>query len=157
MHKVLDVDLFLVHRESLLTPQAFVFAAVSGLLGREMSLNHVEVQVFVSIVRRERVISAKFAQEGAPVAATFALLHSAAGAGQVWSLTKFYSVDFSPSRIVVKNAFSTIAQSRFASAVFDGVLGPLRLARHTGRCPCFSLVPAATHEARQGKGTCRAP
>ena len=32
---------------------------------------------------------------------------------------------------VSKSAFSTNAQSRFASVVVDGVLGPLRLARHT--------------------------
>ena len=50
---------------------------------------------------------------------------------QVWSLTQFYSVDFSQSRIGVKSAFSKNAQSRFASAVFDGVLGPPHLARHT--------------------------
>ena len=47
---------------------------------------------------------------------------------QVWSLTLFYSVDFSKSRIdVKKSAFSTNAQSRFASVVVDGVLGPPRL------------------------------
>ena len=39
---------------------------------------------------------------------------------EVCSLTQFYSVDFSQSRIGVK------AQSRFASAAFDGVLGPLQ-------------------------------
>ena len=50
---------------------------------------------------------------------------------QVWSLTQFYSVDFSRSRISVKSAFSTKAQSRFASVVVDGVLGPPCLARHT--------------------------
>ena len=42
------------------------------------------------------------------------------------SLAQFHSVDFS--------------QSRFASAVVDGVLGPLRLA------PRFSVVPEAMHE-----------
>ena len=47
---------------------------------------------------------------------------------QVWSLTQFYSVDFSKSRISVKSAFSTNAQSRFASAVFDSILGPSGLA-----------------------------
>ena len=53
------------------------------------------------------------------------------GLGQVRSLTQFYSVDFSKSRIgVKKSAFSTNAQSRFASVVLDSVLGPLRLA-HT--------------------------
>ena len=49
---------------------------------------------------------------------------------EVWSLTQFYSVDFSKSRSGVKNAFSTNTQSRFASAVLDGVLGPSCLARH---------------------------
>ena len=48
---------------------------------------------------------------------------------QVWSLTEFYSVDFSKSRIGVKSAFSTNAQSSFESAFFD--LEPQRLARHT--------------------------
>ena len=47
---------------------------------------------------------------------------------QVWSLTLFYSVDFSQSRISVKNALSTNAQSRFASVVVYGVLRPPRLA-----------------------------
>ena len=50
---------------------------------------------------------------------------------QVWSSTQFYSVDFSQSRIGVKSAFSTNAQSRFVSVVVDCVLGPPRLARHT--------------------------
>ena len=50
---------------------------------------------------------------------------------QVWSLTQLYSVDFSQSRIGVKSAYSTNPQSRFASIDLDGVLGPLRLARHT--------------------------
>ena len=53
------------------------------------------------------------------------------GLVQVWSLTQFYSIDFSLSRIGVKCAFSRNAQSRFPSAVVDGVLGPPRLARHT--------------------------
>ena len=67
------------------------------------------------------------------------------------SITQFYSVDFSKSRIdVKKSAFSTNAQSRFASVVVDGVLGPPRLARHTWRCPCISVVPEATHEASRG-------
>ena len=38
----------------------------------------------------------------------------------------------------------------FASVVFDSVLGPLRLARLTWLCPCFSVVPEATHEASRG-------
>ena len=51
---------------------------------------------------------------------------------QVWSLTQFYFVDFSHSRIsVLKIAVSTNAQSRFALAVLGGVLGPLCLAHHT--------------------------
>ena len=37
---------------------------------------------------------------------------------QVWSLSHLDSTYFSQSRIGVKNAFSTNAQSRFASAVF---------------------------------------
>ena len=48
-----------------------------------------------------------------------------------WSLTQVYSVDFSQSMIGVKSAFSTNAQSRFASVVLDGVLVPPRLARLT--------------------------
>ena len=52
-------------------------------------------------------------------------------ADQVWSLTQFYSVDFSQSRIGVKSVFAKNAQSRFASVVVDCVLGPPRLARHT--------------------------
>ena len=50
---------------------------------------------------------------------------------QVWSLTQLYSIDFSQSTFGGKSAFSTNAQSRFASVVVDGVLGPPRLARHT--------------------------
>ena len=46
-----------------------------------------------------------------------------------------------------KSAFATNAQSRFASVVVDGVLGPPRLACHTWRCPCISVVPEATHKA----------
>ena len=74
------------------------------------------------------------------------------GLNQVLSLTQLYSFDFSQSRIGV---FSTNARSRFVLAVFDGVLGPLRLARQTWLCPCFSVVPKATYEASQGplKGT----
>ena len=53
------------------------------------------------------------------------------GAYQVWSLNQFYSVDFSISSINEISAFSTNAQSKFASVVLDGVLGPLRPAHHT--------------------------
>ena len=51
---------------------------------------------------------------------------------------------------VCKSAFSTNTQSRFASCVFDGVLGTPRVAQHTWRCPCISVVPEATHEASRG-------
>ena len=67
------------------------------------------------------------------------------------SLTQFYSGDFSKSRIGVKKCvFNKRTMSRFASAVVDGVLGPPRIARHTWRCPCISVVPEATHEASRG-------
>ena len=41
---------------------------------------------------------------------------------QVWSPTQVHSVEFSKSRIGIKSAFSTNAQSRFASVVVDSVL-----------------------------------
>ena len=49
------------------------------------------------------------------------------------------------------NAFSTNALSRFASLIPDGV----HSAAHLTRCPCFSVVPEAMHEANQWplKGT----
>ena len=47
-------------------------------------------------------------------------------------------------------AFLTNAQSRFASVVLDGVLGPPHLAWHIWRCPCFCVVPEATHKASRG-------
>ena len=37
-----------------------------------------------------------------------------------------------------------------AAAVFDSVLGPPRQARHTKRCPCFSVVSEARQEVSQG-------
>ena len=47
---------------------------------------------------------------------------------QVWPLTRFYSVDFSPSRIDVKEVrFQQTHNQGFLSAVLDSVLGPLRL------------------------------
>ena len=45
--------------------------------------------------------------------------------GQVWSLSLFYSIDFSQSRTCEKSAFSTNVHSRFASVVVDSVLGHL--------------------------------
>ena len=68
---------------------------------------------------------------------------------QVWSLTQFYSVDFSNSRISVK-IYVFNKRTMFASVVVGGVLGPPRLARHTWRCPCISVVPEATFEASRG-------
>ena len=68
---------------------------------------------------------------------------------QVWSLTQFYSVDFSLSWISVeKRVFSKCTESRFASAVCDSVLEPLRLSRHTWQYPCFYLVLLAMQEER---------
>ena len=49
-----------------------------------------------------------------------------------------------------RSAFSTNTQLWFASAVLNGVLVPPSLVRHTWRCPCFSVVPEATHEASRG-------
>ena len=49
---------------------------------------------------------------------------------KVWSLTQFYSVDFSKSRISVEK-FSANGQLRFASVVVDSVLEPPPLAQHT--------------------------
>ena len=67
---------------------------------------------------------------------------------QVWSLTQFYSVDFSQSRIAVNKCVFYKRTSRFASGVVDGVLGPPHLARHTWRCPCISVVPEAMYVSR---------
>ena len=51
---------------------------------------------------------------------------------QVWSLTQFPILStFHNQGSVLKNAFSTNAQSRFASVFVAGVLGPQRLAQHT--------------------------
>ena len=62
-----------------------------------------------------------------------------------------YSVDFSKSRISVnKCVFNKRTIARFASAVFDGLLESLRLARHTWWCPCISVVQEATHESSWG-------
>ena len=51
---------------------------------------------------------------------------------QVWSPTQFSPVDFKQSRIGVRNCvFKKKPQSRFASAVLDGVHGPLCLEGHS--------------------------
>ena len=47
------------------------------------------------------------------------------------SLTQFYSVDFSQSRISVKKCVFEKCTIKFSSVVLDGILGPLRLAQHT--------------------------
>ena len=75
---------------------------------------------------------------------------------QVWSPTQSSLVDFTQSRIGVKNVFSTKAQSRFMAAVFDGVLRlPLSCRAHiTMRLFHFSSVSKARGEARALEG-CR--
>ena len=49
---------------------------------------------------------------------------------QVWSLTQFYSIDFSQSRIGVKKCYSK-RTIKVCVSCCDGVLEPLCLARHT--------------------------
>ena len=97
-------------------------SGTAAKLSRNAAYHHCTVLVDVNECRLHDAISSK--AEGVESRATQVL-------AQVWSLTQFYSVDFSQSRISVKSAFSTSAQSRFASAVFDSVPGPLRLAWHT--------------------------
>ena len=46
------------------------------------------------------------------------------------------------------SAFSTNAQSRFASFVLDGVKRPLRFASHTRLCPYIAAIPEATYVSR---------
>ena len=46
------------------------------------------------------------------------------------------------------NTWETTVQSRFASVVFDGVLEPPRLERHTRWCPSISVDLDATHTIR---------
>ena len=59
---------------------------------------------------------------------------------QVWSITQFYSVDFSQSTIGVKKCvFNKNAQSRLKSAVVDGVLGPPSLVSTKPDCDLVSL------------------
>ena len=69
-------------------------------------------------------------QAGEPHRVAEGLGRLEAGQLQVWSLTQFYSVDYSKSRIDVKKCVFN-KRTRFASVVVDGVLGPPRLARHT--------------------------
>ena len=58
---------------------------------------------------------------------------SSTGAVQVWSLTQFYSVDFSQLMIGVKKCVFNKRTIKVcvSSVVVDGVLGPPRLAGHT--------------------------
>ena len=58
----------------------------------------------------------------------------------------------SPNIWDMKNkwGFLQTQQSRFASILLDGVLGPTHLARHTWQRYCISLVPESTHEASWG-------
>ena len=67
-------------------------------------------------------------------------------ANQARSLTQFYSVDFSQSRIDVKKCVF----NKRTIKVCVSCCWPLRPARHTWLCPCISVVPEATHEASQG-------
>ena len=55
-----------------------------------------------------------------------------------------------PSSILLtwNSVFSTNAQSRFASAVFDYILWPLCVA--PSRCPCLSVVPEEMYKASWG-------
>ena len=70
---------------------------------------------------------------------------------QVWSLTQFYSVGFSQSRIGVEKFVIINAHNQgLLSGAFDGVLGHPRLARYTWQCLCVSVVPGATHEESRG-------
>ena len=48
------------------------------------------------------------------------------------------------------SVFSTGEQSRFAPIGLDSVLGLPRLAQHTYRCPCISVVPDAKQRASRG-------
>ena len=57
--------------------------------------------------------------------------HQRAGVTQIMSLTHSILLTFHNQGLVGKSAFSTNKQSKLASVVVDGVLGPPRLARHT--------------------------
>ena len=51
--------------------------------------------------------------------------------GLVTNSIDYILLTFHNQGSVLKSVFSTNAQSRFAPAVFDSVLGPPRLSRHT--------------------------
>ena len=71
---------------------------------------------------------------------------------QVWSLTQVFHVDFSQSRIrCEKVCIRKTRDQGFASAVFDGVLGPPRLAPHIGWRPCFQATCEARSRSLEGR------
>ena len=70
------------------------------------------------------------------------LTGSAGLRGQVWSLTHFFSVEFSRSRI-------GLSKCVFNKRTIK-VHKKLHLARHTRRRPCLSVVPESTHKGSQG-------
>ena len=70
-------------------------------------------------------------------------------APQVWSLSHLYSVDFLHSRICVKSAFLTKTQSKYASAILDGVLGPLHLPSEAHLSVSLFLCSSESNEASQ--------
>ena len=63
-------------------------------------------------------------------------------------LTQFYSVDFSKSRIIDKKCIFN--KRTIKVCVSCSWRCPGTSVRHTWQCPCFSVVPEATHEARRG-------
>ena len=66
------------------------------------------------------------------------------------SLTQFYSVDFSQSRIGVKKCVFNKRTVKVCLSCCWRCPGTSPLARNNWRCPCISVVPEATHEASQG-------
>ena len=67
---------------------------------------------------------------GASLPAVAATLSSPTGTRSGQKLNSIL-LTFQNQRLMYKSAFSTNAQSRFASVVVDSDLGPPRLARHT--------------------------
>ena len=100
----------------------------------ERSRDVLRSTVFVAIlsVHFDKLFKVDF-----PVAIGVGLLHHGldvflTGFLQVWSLTQFYSVDFSQSGIGVKKCvFNNRTIKVCVNCDLDGVLGPPRLARHT--------------------------
>ena len=69
---------------------------------------------------------------------------------KVWSITQFYSVDFSQSSINVKKCVFNKRTDWFASAVYDSVMGPPCLGQHTWQPPCIYVLLKSTHVASWG-------